>query len=145
MANGQQKAEEYVRNFQIWASTQTDADFTRIIYRGQLNRGEVAKAVGCGKSALTQNPQLKSDLYKLEETLREKGILPPLIQTAKANQKKPKEYDQTVNRNIQDNQQKTRLEVENIELKAKIELLEKKLERFREHSETLHEMGILPR
>lgn len=145
MANGQQKAEEYVNNFQIWVSIQTDADFTRIIYRGQLNRGEVAKAVGCGKSALTQNPQLRSDLHELEETLREKGVLPPLTKAAKANEKKPKEYDQTINRSIQDSKQKSRLEVENIELKAKIELLEKQLERFGEHSETLAEMGILPR
>ena len=122
MANGQQKAEEYVRNFQIWASTQTDADFTRIIYRGQLNRGEVAKAIGCGKSALTQNPQLRTDLHQLEETLRE-----------------------TVNRNILDSQQKSKLEVENIELKAKLVELEKKLKRFGELSETLSEMGMLPR
>jgi|TARA_R110001592_G_scaffold319321_1_gene596864 uncharacterized protein YjgD (DUF1641 family) len=145
MANGQQKAEEYVRNFQIWASTQTDADFTRIIYRGQLNRGEVAKAIGCGKSALTQNPQLRTDLHQLEETLREKGVLPSLTQAAKANEKIPKEYDQTVNRNILDSQQKSKLEVENIELKAKLVELEKKLKRFGELSETLSEMGMLPR
>jgi uncharacterized protein YjgD (DUF1641 family) len=145
MANGQQKAEEYVRNFQVWASTQTNADFTRIIYRGQLNRGEVAKAVGCGKSAVTQNPQLRSDLHDLEETLRENGVLPQLTESAKATADKPKEYDQTVNRNIQDSQQKSKLEVENIELKAKLVELEKKLERFGELSETLSEMRMLPR
>jgi hypothetical protein len=143
--NGQQKAEEYVRNFQVWASTQTNADFTRIIYRGQLNRGEVAKAVGCGKSSLSQNPQLKSDLHELEEALRKKGVLPSLTKAAKASEEKPKEYDQTVNRSIQDSQQKSRLEVENIELKAKIVELEKKLARFGELSETLSEMGMLPR
>ncbi len=143
--NGQQKAEEYVNNFQLWASTQTDADFTQITYRGQLNRGEVAKAVGCGKSALVQNPRLKYELNKLEYSLREKGVLPPLTNAAKANEKKPKEYDQSVNRTIQDSQQKSRLEVENIELKAKIDLLEKQLARFGELSETLSEMGMLPR
>ena len=145
MASGQQKAEEYVKNFQLWASTQTDADFIRIIYRGQLNRGEVAKAVGCGKSALKQNPRLKDDLNKLEDRLREEKVLPPLTESAKATAEKPKEYDQTINRAIQDSKQKSRLEVENIELKAKIELLEDQLKRFSEHSETLAEMGILPR
>ena len=145
MANGQQKAEEYVKNFQLWASTQTDADFTRIIYRGQLNRGEVAKAVGCGPRALTQNPRLRSGLHKLEDRLREEKVLPQLTESAKATAEEPKEYDQTVNRSIQDSQQKSRLEVENIELKAKLIELEKKLEYFGELSETLSEMGMLPR
>jgi len=145
MANGQQKAEEYVNNFKLWSATQTDADFTRIIYRGQLNRGEVAKALGCGNRALTQNPRLKSGLYELEDGLREKGVLPPLTKAAKASEEKPKEYDQTVNRSIQDSQQKSRLEVENIELKAKINELENQLARFGELSETLSEMSMLPR
>jgi hypothetical protein len=159
MANGQQKAEEYVKNFQLWASTQTDADFTRIMSRSQLNRGEVAKAVGCGKSALTQNPRLRTSLDDLEDCLRDKGVLPQLTEAAKTNKDKPKKYDQTVNRSIQDNQQKSKLEVENIELKASlaelkvenIELkanlaeLEKQLKRFDELSETLSEMRMLPR
>jgi predicted RNase H-like nuclease (RuvC/YqgF family) len=145
MANGQQKAQQNVDAFLSWAATQSDDNFKEITFRGQLNRLEIAKAIGCGKSALNQNPALREALKTLEDNLRKKGILPPLTQTAKANENKPKEYDQTVNRNIQDNQQKTKLEVENIELKAEIKLLEKKLERFREHSETLDEMGILPR
>ena len=52
--NGQQKAQQNLNNFQAWVATQTDDDFKQIVVRGNLNRGEVAKAVGCGKSALTQ-------------------------------------------------------------------------------------------
>jgi hypothetical protein len=37
------------------------------------------------------------------------------------------------------------LEAENIELKAKVKELEKRLERFGELSETLSEMGLMPR
>jgi len=45
------------------------------VFRGQLNRIEVAKGIGCGKSALNQNPTLKKALKALEDGLRDKGIL----------------------------------------------------------------------
>jgi hypothetical protein len=54
MASGQQKAQQNVNSFLIWKATQSDDDFRQIIFRGSLNRGEIAKAIGCGKSALTQ-------------------------------------------------------------------------------------------
>ncbi|KGJ91041.1 VPA1267 family protein, partial [Thalassotalea sp. ND16A] len=91
MSNGQQKALQNLEAFQVWQATQTHDDFQQIIVRGQLNRGEVAKAVGCGKSALTQNPALKKALALLEENLREKGVLPPLKQAVKDNIEKPKQ------------------------------------------------------
>lgn len=75
MANGQQNLEA----FEVWQATQTDDDFTQIIYRGQLHHGKVAKALGCGKSTLTQNPSLSKALKALEESLHERGFLPPLL------------------------------------------------------------------
>jgi hypothetical protein len=45
MANGQQKAQQTLEAFELWVSTQSNDDFTQLIYRGQLNRGEIAKAV----------------------------------------------------------------------------------------------------
>jgi hypothetical protein len=62
---------------------------------GQLNPGKIAKAVGCGKSALNQNPALKEALVALENSLREKGFLPPLTESAKDSSDKPKQYDST--------------------------------------------------
>ena len=59
MANGQQKAQQNAAAFQAWSATQSEDDFKQIIFQGQLNRGEIAKAVGCGKSALSQNPELR--------------------------------------------------------------------------------------
>ncbi|EPP4081550.1 VPA1267 family protein [Vibrio cholerae] len=145
MANGRQKAQQNVAAFEVWAATQTDDDFTQIIFRAQLNRGEIAKAIGCGKSALTQNPDLKKSLKALEDELRGKGVLPPLSDSAKKNEGKPQAYDNTANRKLLDSKRVSSLEAENIELKAKVKELEKRLERFGELSETLAEMGFMPR
>lgn len=59
MASGQQKAKQNLIAFEVWQATQTDDDFKKITFRGQLNSGEVANAIGCGKSALKQNPALR--------------------------------------------------------------------------------------
>ena len=145
MASGQQKAQQNLEAFEVWKATQTDDDFKQIVFRGQLNRIEVAKSIGCGKSALNQNPALKKTLKALEDELRDKGVLPPLTESAKKNADKPKAYDNTTNRKLLDSKRVSSLEVENIELKAKVKELEKRLERFGELSETLSEMGLMPR
>ncbi|EGQ8096938.1 hypothetical protein NTE31_000762 [Vibrio cholerae] len=145
MASGQQKAQQNLEAFEVWKATQTDHDFKQIVFRGQLNRIEVAKGIGCGKSALNQNPALKKALKALEGELRERGVLPPLTDAAKKNADKPKLYDNTANRKLLDSKRVSSLEAENIELKAKVKELEKRLERFGELSETLSEMGLMPR
>jgi hypothetical protein len=55
MANGQQRAQQNLEAFEVWQATQTDDDFKQIAFKGKLNHIEVAKGVGCGKSALNQN------------------------------------------------------------------------------------------
>ena len=145
MASGQQKAQQNLEAFKVWVATQTDDDFKQIIYRGQLNRIEVAKGIGCGKSALNQNPDLKGALKTLEDDLRDRSVLPPLTDSAKKNADQPKAYDNTVNRKLLDSKRVSSLETENIELKAKVKELEKRLERFGELSDTLSEMGLMPR
>ena len=143
--SGQQKALQNLNDFQMWAATQSNDDFKQIVFRGQLNRGEVAKAIGCGKSALNQNPMLRESLKTLEDNLRKKGVLPPFNNTAKKAIKKPKQYDNTVHRKALNSNRLSSLEAENIELKAKVKELEGKLERFGELSDTLSEMGFMPR
>ncbi|MFB1095162.1 VPA1267 family protein [Vibrio diabolicus] len=145
MASGQQKAQQNLEAFEVWKATQTDDEFKQIVFRGQLNRIEVAKGIGCGKSALNQNPALKKALKALEDELRSKGVLPPLTDAAKKNEGKPQAYDNTANRKLLDSKRVSSLEAENIELKAKVKELEKRLERFGELSETLSEMGLMPR
>ncbi|MFV8453155.1 hypothetical protein ACNO65_24315, partial [Vibrio campbellii] len=61
------------------------------------------------------------------------------------NEGKPKAYDNTANRKLFDSKRVSSLEAENIELKAKVKELEKRLERFGELSETLSEMRLMPR
>ncbi|KFZ38275.1 hypothetical protein HR45_07245 [Shewanella mangrovi] len=145
MANGQQKAQQNLEAFEVWKATQTDDDFKQIVFRGQLNRIEVAKGTGCGKSALNQNPALRKALKALEGELRDRGVLPPLTEAARKNEGKPQAYDNTVNRQLLDSKRVPPLEAENIELKAKVKELEKRLERFGELSETLSDMGLMPR
>jgi DNA-binding transcriptional MerR regulator len=115
------------------------------VFRGQLSRTEIAKAVGFGKSALNQNPDIRKYLKKLEDDLRDKGVLPLLTDTAKKEADKPKQYDNTASHKALDSKRSSSLEAENIELKAKIKELEGKLKRFGELSETLSEMGFMPR
>lgn len=145
MASGQQKAQQNLEAFKVWKATQTDDDFRQIVFRGQLNRIEVAKGIGCGKSALNQNPALRKALKTLEDELRDKAVLPPLTESASKNADKPKAYDNTANRKLLDSKRVASLEAENIELKAKVKELESRLERFGELSETLSEMGLMPR
>lgn len=61
MANGRQRAEQNIAAFDAWVATQSDEDFAQIIFQGKLNRMEVAKGVGCGKSALNQTQNYASD------------------------------------------------------------------------------------
>ena len=143
--NGQQKAQKNVDDFIAWAASQSDDDYKKIIFRGQLNRGEIAKAVGSGESALNQNPLLKEQLNSLEDGLREKGILPRLTESAKRASSKPKQYDNTTNRKLLDSKRLSSLETENVELKAKVQELENRLKRFGELSETLAKMGFMQR
>ncbi|EGQ9278314.1 hypothetical protein L3I77_000724 [Vibrio vulnificus] len=145
MANGQQKAQQNLEAFEVWKATQTDDDLKQIVFRGQLNRIEVAKGIGCGKSALNQNPALKNALKELENELRDRGVLPDLTDFAKENADNPNVYDNSANRKLLDSKRLSSLEAENIELKAKIKELEKRLERFGELSETLSEIGLMPR
>ena len=142
MASGKQKAQQNLDAFLAWSASQSHDDYLQIVFRGQLNRGEVAKAIGCGKSALNQNPALKDALASLENQLREQSVLPPLANKTTDN---PKEYDNTNRRRQLDSRRVSTLEAENIELKAKVKELEGKLERFGELSESLFEMGFMPR
>lgn len=135
MANGQQKAAENLSSFIIWQATMTDDGFRQIVFRGGLNRGEIAKACGFGKSALNQNPQIKSALKTLEDDLRARNVLPQLSEKAKITKAEPKQYDKTASQRIRDAKRVAELEQKVLELEAR-------LKRFEELSEVLLEMGI---
>lgn len=133
----QKKAAENIDLFENWIARQTNADFKNITRRGQLNRQEIAYQTGFAKSVLQQNPSVKARLERLEDDLREKGILPQKteqrVQQEKEN--KPKKYDGEASRRSYDKRRLQELEAQNLELKAK-------LKRYEELSEVLTEMGI---
>ncbi|WP_100689592.1 VPA1267 family protein [Marinobacter aromaticivorans] len=145
MMNGKQKAQQNIEAFHAWTATQSDEDYKQIIFRGQLNRGEIAKATGVGKSALRQNPEIKRLLESLENELRAREILPPLTPASEHQEGELQLYDAEVSRRARNDQRAARLEQENIELKARVNELESRLARFGELSEALTEMGMMPR
>jgi hypothetical protein len=82
MASGQQVAEQNLSAFLAWVSSKSDDDFREYVHRDKLKRAEIASECGFGKSALVQNPAIKSALKELEDGLRKRGILPPMDDTA---------------------------------------------------------------
>jgi hypothetical protein len=129
------KAEQNLETFITWKATLSDDCFKQIIFRGWLSRVEIAKACNFGKSALQQNPQIKEALTKLEDGLRQRGVLPQLTEKAKAVQAEPKQHDRTSRKAATDAKRIAYLEQEVLELQAR-------LKRYRDLSEVLLEMGV---
>ena len=76
MANGIQKAEENLRRFEAWKAAKSDDDFMLIVRRGILNRSAIVKECRFSRAVLNQNPKVKKALKKLEDALRDRGVLP---------------------------------------------------------------------
>ena len=137
--------ERNVQRFQQWIATMTDDDFRQIAFRGKLNRKEISEACGFAKSVLQQNPKVKDLLESLEDDLRYRKILPELTEVAKRTKDLPVKYDQSSKYKVQSSERASKLELENLELKAKIKVLENQLQRYQELSEVMSDMGIMPR
>ena len=145
MPNGREVGKANVAALEAWAATQSDEDFTQIVYQGKLNRSEVAKGSGIGKSSLKQNPAVRNALKSIEDGLRQRGVLPPLTEKAQAQSTSAKAHDQGAQRRMLDSKRASLLEQENIELKARVQHLESQLARYCELSEVLSEVGMVPR
>ncbi|MEZ8723191.1 VPA1267 family protein [Vibrio pomeroyi] len=150
MSNGLK--EENIDKFRAWVSSVDgglqDSEETELnreiksmlismVYRGKLNRTEVAKAAGIGKSALTQNDVIVKDLEKFENSLRGIGILPKAV-TSKPGQ----EIALTPKRNKSFTEVQ-RLETQLSRAQQEILVLKAKLERYRELEEVIAELGVL--
>lgn len=141
MANGQQLAKINFETFISWRDTQGLDDYKKIIKDGKLSRTEIAKSSGLGKSSLYQNPSIRNALSELEERLRSCQILPHLNDSAK-----PSDLKHSREKHSKSEAKKiSALETQNIELKAQISYLEERLNCFTELSESMIELGILPR
>jgi len=142
MSSGQQLAEQNVQTFTAWVASNTDDDFRAIASRGVLSRKEIAKECGFAKSALDQNPRIKAALRELEDGLRLRGVLPPVVERAPD---APLMREPGRLRAAQDNERLRRLEQENAGLKAEVAELKRALEKYAVLQDALALTGRLPR
>ncbi|WHH50896.1 VPA1267 family protein [Pseudomonas sp. Ap32] len=144
--NGQQVAKENFATFMAWVASKSDVDFREYVHRGQLKRSEIATECGFGKSALTQNPAIRSALENLEAELRAAGVLPPLAASQSAGQKlEPALRDANAKQRQRDGQRLNSLEQENAALRAELQEAKRMLERHALVTEFLEETGRFPR
>jgi hypothetical protein len=146
MANGQQLAEEYVQRFATWVASKTDDDFRNMVTRGVLARTEIAAECGFAKSALAQNPRIRKALKDLEDSLRERHVLPQVVEPVESGTEVPGQVRRAEPvRAAQDAERLSRLEQENASLRAENAELKQLLARYSVLHEVLAETGRLPR
>lgn len=135
MLSGQQKSKKNIELFLNWMSSTTDDDYRQIIFRGKLNRIQVSKECGFAKSVLQQNPKVKELLLNLENSLRERKVLPILTSQGKSKFIEPIPHKKYKIQNTSDSKRIAILEQKILELEAK-------LKRYQEIAEVVSEMGF---
>ncbi len=145
MASGRQMAEENVERFVAWMTSKSEADYRELATRGVLSRKEIARECGFAKSALDQNPRIKSALRNLEQSLRDTGVLPPVLDKSTAAIEQPKRRDSGSRRALLDAERLRRLEQENASLRAENSELKRLLGKHAMLREALATTGRLPR
>jgi hypothetical protein len=145
LANGQQVAEQNLVSFLAWVTSKRDNDFREYVHRGKLNRSEIAAECGFGKSALLQNPSIRSSLEALEERLRAAGVLPPLVVSPQQTHEDPPIRDRDARQRRQDGQRLNSLEQDNAALRAELAQAKAMLERYKLLASFMEETGRLPR
>lgn len=143
MANGRQVAEQNFAAFVAWVGSKSDEDFREYAHRGKLKRSEVASECGFGKSALVQNPAIKNALEELEDSLRCRGILPPLTDISVSTELPIR--DREAKQRRQDGQRLNSLEQENAALRAELAEVKAMLDRYKLQLSFMEETGRLPR
>lgn len=145
MASGQQIAEQNVQTFASWIASKTDDDFRAMASRGVLSRKEIATECGFAKSALDQNPRIKTALRELEGALRARGLLPPVVEKTVDEAAKPLMREPGKLRCALDAERLRRLETDNASLRAEVAELKRSLEKHTILRDALALTGRLPR
>jgi hypothetical protein len=142
--NGQQKGQENRQVFESWIVARNQAsDWAEYIQGGQLSRKIMAQECLMGRSAFTQNPEIKKALKVLEDNLRAKGILHPKV--AQKNDESLPEHDINHNKRQSDAARLSRLEQENTALRTENTQLKAKLKEYGLLEEIFAETGRVPR
>lgn len=145
MTSGRQLGEQNAQTFASWVASKSDDDFKAMANRGVLSRKEVAKECGFAKSALDQNPRIKAALRELEDALRLRGILPPVIECDPDAPQAPVMREPGRLRAAQETERLRRLEQENAGLKAEVAELKRTVEKYAVLRDALAMTGRLPR
>lgn len=145
MASGRQLAEQNLATFLSWVASKTDDDFRSMASRGVLSRKEIAVECGFAKSALDQNPRIKSALKELETSLRARGLLPPASENLSDGPAPVRVREPGRQKANFDAERLRRLEQENAALRAENAELKRVLSKHAVLSEALVLSGRLPR
>lgn len=143
MASGQQKAEENYQKFLAWMNDKTDDDYKQLVFRGQLSRQEIAAECDFGKSAINQNPRIKEALKTLENDLRQKGVLPEIVESQTPEKLLERDIDKS--RNTLNSARLTKLEQKVTALLAENDSLKETLIKYQLLDEIITESGRMPR
>lgn len=145
MSSGRQLGEQNVAVFAAWVASKCDDEFRAMANRGVLSRKEIAKECGFAKSALDQNPRIKAALRELEDGLRLRGVLPPVVEHDSEALQAPVMREPGRLRAAQETERLRRLEQENAGLKAEVAELKRTVEKYAVLRDALALTGRLPR
>lgn len=138
--NGQERAQANYLAFAAWVCSRTDADLRETVAQGRLNRGEICRECGFGRSVLVQNPRVKEALQELEGRLRSCGVLPPLAPMSGVPLRAKGQLQMAT-----DAERLKKLEAENAGLRAELSELRQRFKRFESLEAVLAETGRLAR
>lgn len=139
--NGQERAEENFLAFGRWTQSKTESDFREMAAQGRLNRGEICRECNFGRSVLTQNPRVKEALHRLEESLRERGVLPRVAEAGPVMPLRAKGQLQAAS----DAERLKRLEAENSAMRVELAELRQRLKRYEAREALLAKTGRFAR
>ncbi len=132
----------YLSQFESWAASMSDDDFRKIVYtpKGILNRQEIKRLSGISDQAIKKNPNVVEALRKLEEELRDRGVLSPLTNEGEQPAGNSKLDDNGESLSVADSGLDRYLESDNHDLRLRISVLEKEIADLRSRLECSKEV-----
>lgn len=147
--SGQGLGKENLQAFLAWVNERDAAgDWLDYIFRGKLNRSELASECGFALSVVRQNPAVKAALEALEYRLKDSGILSVTSRSTEIPGELAEASSQAIDKRIMAAKSKAEervkaLEEQNAGLRAEISSLRNQLARFQHLDEHLGRTGRL--
>ncbi|MBJ2135536.1 hypothetical protein JEU11_03640 [Paraglaciecola chathamensis] len=139
-----------VNKFRTWKATMDNQSIFEYLYAGNLNKSSIAKACGFSSEAFklkNGNRQLIEEFNAYQNILRKDRVLPELTERGKkvASGKDSVLYDQNKKKDFKSTKRASELEIENTKLLAENARLKIELSQYKDLSETLSELGVIPK